>query len=75
MTELPEGLRWRDQYPALLAELMRRGWNDADIAKLAGGNALRVLGAAKGRPIDARYAARNGRHCSGGKAGPAISRC
>jgi membrane dipeptidase len=30
-------------YPALLAELMRRGWSDADVAKLAGGNILRVM--------------------------------
>jgi membrane dipeptidase len=27
----------------LLIELMRRGWSDADIAGLAGGNLLRVL--------------------------------
>lgn len=33
---LPEGLEGVDTYPALLAELMRRGWSDADIAKLAG---------------------------------------
>jgi membrane dipeptidase len=32
-----------DKYPALLQELMRRGWTDADIAKLAGGNVLRVM--------------------------------
>lgn len=30
-------------YPALLAELARRGWSDADLAKLAGGNVLRVM--------------------------------
>ena len=45
--ELPEGLGDVSTYPALLAELMRRGWSDADIAKLAGGNALRVLAAAE----------------------------
>ena len=39
----PRGLEGVDRYPALLAELMRRGWSDADIAKLAGGNVLRVL--------------------------------
>jgi membrane dipeptidase len=32
-----------DQFPALLLELMHRGWTDADIAKVAGGNLLRVL--------------------------------
>ena len=45
--ELPEGLDGVDTYPALLAELMRRGWSDADIAKLAGGNILRVMAAAE----------------------------
>jgi membrane dipeptidase len=41
--ELPEGLNGVNTYPALLAELMKRGWSDADIAKLAGGNILRVM--------------------------------
>ena len=40
---LPAGLGDVTTYPALLAELMRRGWSDADIAKLAGGNVLRVM--------------------------------
>lgn len=44
---LPEGLGDVSTYPALLAELMRRGWSDADITKLAGGNMLRVLKAAE----------------------------
>jgi len=39
----PVGLEGVETYPALFAELMRRGWSDADIAKLAGGNLLRVL--------------------------------
>ncbi|MBM7404692.1 MULTISPECIES: dipeptidase [Sphingomonas] len=43
---LPDGLEDVATYPALLAELMRRGWSDADIAKLAGGNVLRVMEAA-----------------------------
>jgi membrane dipeptidase len=30
-------------FPALIAELMRRGWTDADVAKVAGGNVLRVM--------------------------------
>jgi membrane dipeptidase len=30
-------------YPLLFAELIRRGWSDADLAKLAGGNLLRVM--------------------------------
>lgn len=44
---LPSGLEDVSTYPALLAELMRRGWSDADIAKLAGGNVLRVMKAAE----------------------------
>jgi membrane dipeptidase len=30
-------------YPALLAELLRRGWTESDCAALAGGNVLRAL--------------------------------
>jgi membrane dipeptidase len=41
----PVGLEAVDRYPALLEELMRRGWSDADIAKLAGENVLRVMAA------------------------------
>ena len=41
--DLPEGLGDVSTYPALLAELMRRGWSDENIAKLAGGNVLRVM--------------------------------
>lgn len=40
---LPEGLGDVSTYPALLAELLRRGWSDRDIAKLAGDNVLRVM--------------------------------
>ena len=39
----PEGLEGVDGYPVLLAELIRRGWSDSDIAKFAGGNILRAL--------------------------------
>lgn len=41
--DLPAGLGDVSTYPDLLTELMRRGWSDADAAKLAGGNILRVL--------------------------------
>ena len=44
---LPVGLDGVDDYPALLAELMRRGWTGADIRKLAGENVLRVMRAAE----------------------------
>ena len=30
-------------YPLIFAELIRRGWTDGDLAKLAGGNILRAL--------------------------------
>jgi len=39
----PEGLDGVDKYPALLVELARRGWSDADLAAVAGGNMLRVM--------------------------------
>jgi len=41
--DAPAGLEGVDKYPALLMELMKRGWTDADVAKLAGGNVLRVM--------------------------------
>ena len=45
--EGPVGLESVDKFPALLVELMRRGWSDADIAKLAGENLLRAMTAAE----------------------------
>jgi membrane dipeptidase len=42
-TELPAGLHDVSRYPALFAELQRRGWSEPDLAALAGGNILRVL--------------------------------
>jgi membrane dipeptidase len=41
--ELPAGLTDVSCYPALFAELLDRGWNEADCGKLASGNILRVL--------------------------------
>ena len=41
------GLEDVSTYPALFAELARRGWTDADLKKLAGENLLRVLDAAE----------------------------
>jgi len=37
------GLGGVEGYPVLLAELIRRGWSDENLAKLAGGNVLRAL--------------------------------
>lgn len=45
--QLPEGLEDVSTYPALIAELMRRGWSDADCRKLAGENVLRVMAQAE----------------------------
>jgi membrane dipeptidase len=45
--DAPVGLEGVDRYPALLEELMRRGWSDADVAKLAGENLLRAMAAAE----------------------------
>ncbi|HEX6740007.1 MAG TPA: dipeptidase [Vicinamibacteria bacterium] len=45
--ETPVGLDDVSSYPALFAELVRRGWSDADLEKLAGRNLLRVLRAAE----------------------------
>lgn len=39
----PAGLEDVSTYPRLFAELIRRGWSDADLAALAGGNVLRVM--------------------------------
>ena len=47
ISNTPTGLESVDKFPALLAELMRRGWSDADIAKIAGENVLRVMAEAE----------------------------
>jgi membrane dipeptidase len=39
----PVGLEDVSRYPYLFAELIRRGWKDADLAKLAGGNLIRAF--------------------------------
>jgi membrane dipeptidase len=43
ITETVVGLEDVSKFPALFAELARRGWSDADLAKLANGNVMRVL--------------------------------
>ncbi|MDQ2892163.1 MAG: dipeptidase [Pseudomonadota bacterium] len=39
----PAGMKGVDGYPLVFAELARRGWTDADLAKLSSGNILRVM--------------------------------
>ena len=39
----PPGMNSVSGYPLLFAEMIRRGWSDQDLAKLAGGNLLRVM--------------------------------
>lgn len=43
VSALPDGLGGVETYPALIAELYRRGWTDADVRKLLGENVLRVM--------------------------------
>ena len=43
VTQLPAGLEDVSRYPYLTAELLRRGYSDADVKKVLGGNLLRVM--------------------------------
>ena len=43
ITSVPAGLEDVSKYPMLLAELLRRGYQDEDIRKIAGKNVLRVF--------------------------------
>ncbi|MBK9754064.1 MAG: dipeptidase [Nannocystis sp.] len=47
MSSAPVGLEDVSKYPHLFAELVRRGWSDAELEKLAGKNLLRALRAAE----------------------------
>jgi membrane dipeptidase len=47
ITSVPVGLEDVSTYPALFAELSRRGWSEIDLRKLAGDNLLRVWRAAE----------------------------
>ncbi|MEO6055983.1 MAG: membrane dipeptidase, partial [Gemmatimonadales bacterium] len=44
---VPVGLEDVSKFPDLFAELIRRGWSDSDLRKLAGQNLLRALRAAE----------------------------
>jgi len=41
--QFPDGLQDVSCYPGLIAELLDRGWSEADCGRLASGNILRVL--------------------------------
>ena len=43
ITEVPDRLEDVSKFPDLLAELLRRGWTEADVKKVAGLNILRVM--------------------------------
>lgn len=47
ITSVPEGLEDVSKYPALTAELLRRGYSDDDVKKVLGLNILRVMRAAE----------------------------
>jgi membrane dipeptidase len=53
---LPEGLEDVSRYPALIAELLGRGWSEAECGKLASGNVVRTMrdAEAAARAISAR---------------------
>src|SRR5258708_37694226 len=74
ISAVPAGLEAVDRFPALLAELMRRGWSDQGIAKLAGEKVLRGLAAGGAVSADPRKAqlpstARMGQFCAQVRAG------
>jgi len=43
ISSVPAGLEDVSKFPDLIAELLRRGWTEADVKKVAGLNSLRVL--------------------------------
>jgi membrane dipeptidase len=43
ITMVPIGLEDVSKYPALIAELLRRGYRDEEVEKIAGANLLRVM--------------------------------
>jgi membrane dipeptidase len=65
---VPEGLEDVSCYPALIAELLGRGWSEADCGKLARGNLLRAMRGAEAaaRDISARRGPSRARFEDGG---------
>src|SRR6266516_2491914 len=60
ITEVPVGLEDVSKFPDLIAELLRRGWSEQDVKKVAGLNALRVLRAAEPVAAEPRVVRDNG---------------
>jgi membrane dipeptidase len=52
ISDVVQGLEDVSTYPALFAELSRRGWSEGDLRKLAGENILRAL--ARAEEVSAR---------------------
>ncbi len=63
------GLEDVSGYPNLFAELIERGWTDGDLARLAGGNVLRVMREAEGVAARLRRAGREPSLAAIGSAG------
>ena len=58
-----QGLEDVSTYPALTAELLRRGYTDDDVRKILGLNILRVMREAEAVSADAAGGARPPRRC------------
>jgi membrane dipeptidase len=54
-TTFPDGLQRIETLPVLTAAFLERGWSEDDVAKVLGGNALRVLRAALPRSTSPRH--------------------
>jgi membrane dipeptidase len=59
ITAVVQGLEDTSKYPDLIAELIRRGYSDSDIKKIAGQNILRAL---RGAETEARRLAPAPKH-------------
>jgi membrane dipeptidase len=58
ITEVPVGLEDVSRFPDLIAELLRRGWTEADVKKVAGLNTLRVMRDAERVAVEMRRQSR-----------------
>jgi len=58
ITEVPVGLEDVSKFPDLIAELLRRGWTEADVKLVAGLNTLRVMRDAERVAVEMRRQSR-----------------